>query len=108
MIPGSVRTIGRRAVVFTVLVLAASPGQGRGADARPVSVAAGATTDNAPTLPQSPGGNPAATNVVTGTGQLGEWLGVDRNGFRLGGLNISDANGQLTGGNAPAGGPATA
>ncbi|HVX56652.1 MAG TPA: carbohydrate porin, partial [Candidatus Saccharimonadales bacterium] len=49
----------------------------------------------------SPGGNPAASNPVTGSGWLGEQLGVNRNGWRFGGLNITDANGQFTGGLDP-------
>jgi hypothetical protein len=40
-------------------------------------------------------GNPAATNIVAGSGRLGELLGINRNGIRFGGLNITDANGYL-------------
>jgi porin len=46
-------------------------------------------------------GNPAATNIVAGTGRLGELLGINRNGIRFGGLNITDANGNLAGGLGP-------
>ncbi len=46
-------------------------------------------------------GNPAATNIVAGTGRLGEVLGINRNGWRLGGLTIGDANGVLSGGLGP-------
>ena len=46
-------------------------------------------------------GNPAAVNIVTGTGRLGELLGINRNGSGFGGLNISDANGILGGGLGP-------
>ena len=46
-------------------------------------------------------GNPAATNIVAGTGRLGEILGINRNGIRLGGLTINDANGNLAGGLGP-------
>ncbi|WP_145259543.1 carbohydrate porin [Planctomycetes bacterium Pan216] len=48
-----------------------------------------------------PSGNPAATDLLVGTGWLGETLGVNRNGFRLAGLNITDVNAQFTGGNQP-------
>ncbi len=46
-------------------------------------------------------GNPAAVNIVAGTGRLGEVLGINRNGWRFGGLTIGDANGVLSGGLAP-------
>ena len=46
-------------------------------------------------------GNPAATNIIVGTGRLGEILGINQNGIRLGGLNITDANGNLAGGLGP-------
>ena len=46
-------------------------------------------------------GNPAATNIVAGSGRLGELLGINRNGIRFGGLNITDANGNLAGGLGP-------
>ena len=48
-----------------------------------------------------PSGNPAASDLKVGTGLLGDWLGVNHHGFRLGGLNISDVNAQLTGGVEP-------
>jgi len=43
----------------------------------------------------------AAVNIVTGTGRLGDWLGVNHDGWRLGGLAINDANGLLSGGLGP-------
>jgi porin len=47
-------------------------------------------------------GNPAAVNIVAGTGALGRLLGVDKgNGVRLGGLWIGDASGILSGGTRP-------
>jgi porin len=46
-------------------------------------------------------GNPAATDVQVGNGQLGDWLGVNENGFRLGGISILDVNAQPTGGDEP-------
>jgi porin len=47
-------------------------------------------------------GNPAAVNIVTGTGALGRLLGIDpESGFRLGGLWIGDASGVLAGGLVP-------
>jgi porin len=46
-------------------------------------------------------GNPAATDLQVGNGQLGDWLGVNENGFRLGGLSIFDVNAQPTGGDEP-------
>lgn len=48
-----------------------------------------------------PSGNPAASDLRVGTGLLGDWLGVNHDGFRLGGLNIADVNAQLTGGVEP-------
>jgi porin len=53
-------------------------------------------------LAQSPpSGNPAATDLQIGNGWLGDQLGVNHNGFRLGGLNITDVNAQVTGGVDP-------
>ena len=47
-------------------------------------------------------GNPAAVNFLTGTGKLGEFLGLDKeSGIRLGGLWIGDASGVLAGGLQP-------
>lgn len=46
-------------------------------------------------------GNPGAVNIVTGSGKLGDVLGVNRNGWRLGGITINDANGILSGGLGP-------
>jgi hypothetical protein len=46
-------------------------------------------------------GNPAAVNIVAGTGKLVDLLGVNRDGIRVGGLNITDANGNLAGGLGP-------
>ncbi len=48
-----------------------------------------------------PGGNPAATDLQVGSGWLGDWLDVNHNGFRLGGLNVTDVNAQVTGGVEP-------
>ncbi|QDT81714.1 MULTISPECIES: carbohydrate porin [Gimesia] len=53
------------------------------------------------TLPTAISGNPAAVNITTGSGELGDWLGINENGFRFGGLHITDANGQVSGGNTP-------
>ncbi len=46
-------------------------------------------------------GNPAAVNILAGTGRLGELLGVNRNGIRFGGFTITDANGNVSGGLGP-------
>jgi len=46
-------------------------------------------------------GNPAATNAVTGTGWLGEQLGLNKNGIRLGGLWIGGVNDLVSGGVDP-------
>jgi porin len=73
----------------------------------PSSVAdAGATTaaggdQGTSTRANAVSGNPAASNIVAGSGRLGEILGVNRNGIRFGGLNITDANGNLAGGLGP-------
>lgn len=46
--------------------------------------------------------NPAAVNIVTGTGALGRVLGFDKDsGVRIGGLWIGDASGILAGGSQP-------
>ena len=57
-------------------------GAGGGGDAGAGGNANGVSTPNAIS------GNPAASNIVTGTGRLGEVLGIDRNGWRVGGLTI--------------------
>jgi carbohydrate-selective porin OprB len=54
-----------------------------------------------PPVANAVSGNPAATNIVAGIGRLGEILGINRNGIRFGGLNITDANGNLAGGLGP-------
>ncbi|MFO0825616.1 MAG: carbohydrate porin [Gemmataceae bacterium] len=47
-------------------------------------------------------GHPAAVNILTGTGRLGELLGLSKDsGLRLGGLWIGDASGTLAGGLQP-------
>ena len=46
--------------------------------------------------------NPGAVNIVTGTGQLGRWLGLDRDsGVFLGGAWVGDAGYLLSGGVEP-------
>jgi len=46
--------------------------------------------------------NPAAVDIVAGTGALGRFLGLDKDsGIRLGGLWIGDASGVLSGGQNP-------
>ena len=59
------------------------------------------TRSSAATTPDAISGNPAAVNIITGSGDLGDWLGINRNGFRMGGLHITDVNAQPTGGNNP-------
>lgn len=45
-------------------------------------------------------GNPGATNILTGTGELGKRLNIpESSGFRLGGLWIGDCNDLISGGN---------
>src|SRR5262249_34712908 len=47
-------------------------------------------------------GNPAAVNIITGTGAIGRLLGLGEDtGVRLGGLWIGDASGVLVGGAQP-------
>jgi porin len=47
-------------------------------------------------------GNPAAVNIIAGTGALGRALGIDKDsGVRLGGLWLGDASGVLSGGQNP-------
>jgi len=44
-------------------------------------------------------GNPAATNVEVGTGQLGQWIGIPKDsGLRLGGVFVTDVNWLISGG----------
>src|SRR5690349_423046 len=62
------------------------------------------TVSPGPGVPPVPSitGNPAATTVATGTGQLGRWLGLkDEWGLRLGGLWLADINGLVAGGAQP-------
>ena len=70
------------------------------------------TTPGGPAAPAGDGGtgrgrtaisaNPAAVNIITGTGALGRLLGFDEDsGVRLGGLWIGDASGILAGGSRP-------
>ncbi len=47
-------------------------------------------------------GNPAADNIVPGTGFLGHSLGLaDKSGLRVGGMWLADSNGVLSGGAQP-------
>ncbi|WP_237269573.1 carbohydrate porin [Synechocystis sp. CACIAM 05] len=47
-------------------------------------------------------GNPAASNMLVGTGQLGQWLGLDENSpLRLGGIFMGNISQQISGGNQP-------
>jgi porin len=67
-----------------------------GADASTVA-GAGERREGQPTS-----SNPAAVNIVTGTGALGRLLGLDEeSGIRFGGLWIGDASGVLSGGRSP-------
>ncbi len=68
------------------------------------NAASGAGASTGPALtsgsPNSISGNPGASNVTIGSGWLGDYLGINRNGWRFAGLNITDANG-LSGGLVP-------
>ncbi len=67
---------------------------------RAAQTAAGAEAESAGSLPIS--SNPAAVNIIAGTGALGRALGFDKDsGIRIGGLWVGDATGILTGGAAP-------
>lgn len=46
-------------------------------------------------------GNPAVSNLFLGSGWLANALGLNQNGFRFSGINITDGNGILSGGEAP-------
>ncbi|WP_422927871.1 carbohydrate porin [Singulisphaera sp. PoT] len=51
---------------------------------------------------QAISGNPAAVNIVAGTGALGRFFGIGADtGVRLGGLWIGDASGVVSGGSQP-------
>src|SRR5689334_8739126 len=63
--------------------------------APPEGAGGSAPAAGAASLPEAPGeaeplvpGNPAATTVLVGTGDLGRFLGVDRHGLRLGGVSV--------------------
>ncbi|MGE3806131.1 MAG: carbohydrate porin [Gemmataceae bacterium] len=70
---------------------------GRGESSADDSNSTGAGSTNEGAL----SGNPGATDLSVGSGWLGDRLGINRKGFRFGGLNVTDANGQFTGGAAP-------
>jgi porin len=65
---------------------------------QPETGSLGATADN---TPSAISGNPAAVNIITGNARLGELLNLNRNGWRVGGATINDANGILSGGLGP-------
>jgi porin len=67
----------------------------------PAAATAGGTeAENRGTQPIS--GNPAAVNIIAGTGALGRALGLsEESGVRLGGLWLGDASGVLVGGQDP-------
>lgn len=46
-------------------------------------------------------GNPAATDLLPGSGWLGDQIGLNHSGWRVSGLNMTNVNGQLTGGTIP-------
>lgn len=47
-------------------------------------------------------GNPAASNMLVGTGQLGSWLGLPEDSpLRLGGIFMGNVSQQISGGNQP-------
>ncbi|APW61093.1 carbohydrate porin [Paludisphaera borealis] len=67
-----------------------APAAGPGADAGP------------PRGSQPVSANPAAVNIIAGTGALGRWLGLEEDsGIRFGGLWVGDASGVLSGGRDP-------
>lgn len=68
-------------------------------EARRDAVAIGATRPADVSVP----GNPAATNVSAGTGDLGRALRLQRYGVRLGGINIVDVSADPLGGVRPGG-----
>ncbi len=66
----------------------------------PRTIATGAETESRGSEPIT--GNPAAVNIIAGTGALGRALGLEReSGIRLGGLWLGDSSGILTGGKNP-------
>ena len=80
------------------------------APAKPAPAESSATSDVENTIvqkrneqvPTSVSGNPAADNVVPGTGFLGRALGFDENsGLRFGGMWLGDSNGLINGGQNP-------
>ena len=77
----------------------APPGATGGSQAGDAAAEAGA--QGTPPVANAVSGNPAATNIVAGSGRLGDYFGINRNGIRFGGFNITDANGNLAGGLGP-------
>ncbi|HEY2839916.1 MAG TPA: carbohydrate porin, partial [Pirellulales bacterium] len=51
--------------------------------------------------PSSIPANPAAVNIIVGSGELGDTLGINRNGLRFGGVVVNNGSGILSGGLGP-------
>lgn len=68
-------------------------------EARRAAVTIGASRPADVSIP----GNPAATNVFVGNGDLGRALGLDRYAVRLAGVNLVDVSADLLGGVRPGG-----
>jgi len=73
----------------------------RSEDARSGNTGANAEASDAKTEEIGISANPAATNAVTGTGWLGEQLGINKRGVRLGGVWIGGGNDLMSGGVDP-------
>ena len=77
-----------------------APGDGTGTDTDLADAAGPAGDTNGAAAGSQPiSANPAAVNIIAGTGALGRLLGFDdESGIRLGGLWIGDGSGVLSGG----------
>lgn len=83
------------------LLLAGHQTEAAGRPGMTASSSAGSGIANSGALSNAVSGNPAAVNIFAGNGALGDFLGINRNGIRFSGLNITDANLLASGGLAP-------
>jgi porin len=78
------------------------PAAGPGAAPDPERAQTAAGDEDAQRGSQPVSANPAAVNIIAGTGALGRFLGLDEeSGLRFGGLWVGDASGVLVGGRDP-------
>ncbi|MEE4236369.1 MAG: hypothetical protein V2I51_06565, partial [Anderseniella sp.] len=79
--------------------IAAEADEAVGAEVAPAAEAPVAGAANLGPELRLPSGNPAATDVIPGTGQLGRWLGLPADSpLRLGGVWVGNGTSQIVGG----------